>query len=536
VVHEIPSKPCCAGGLRKRVALGCGQGGAAAQRMRELPNRRRQLHVRLVTDVGEKPQDAVSIGKRQAPCQLALASPKTSAPAGWTAPSRKIVKTEPAGLPKVEKLSKRSRLAFPRSKNCQNEAGWPSQGRKIVKTKPAGLPKVEKLSKPLRECSQREKKSFLAAGWPASPEKKVPTRTGWPASARKKVFQPPAGRPTQEKKFFGHRLASQAKKKSFLVTGCAPSQPKKVQTHSGWPASAEKKVLGRLAGLPAQKRQFLKSGPSSQTAKDSFSSGLQRTSSIYRFIKNEYELQGLDRLRSLNGKKFNTLEPFIQARIEDRKLNCYLLKPSVPFEVVYDIFGRINTGGMALNKQELRHAFYQGPAIVLLKRLAAQPQFSNWLGVRLNTKRMIDQEAVLRCIAFARVDPSIAYRGNLDKFLNEALKQLNSKSSEAQAERDTIEEQFPRTMQLAHDLLGEDAFRLPALQRRGRLNIPVMESIYRALLLRPRSFWQEQPQLSERYRSLLVYDKYREAVRIGTNNTVHIRFPMAQEFLEGTNV
>jgi hypothetical protein len=264
--------------------------------------------------------------------------------------------------------------------------------------------------------------------------------------------------------------------------------------------------------------------------------GLQRTSSIYRFIKNEYELQGLDRLRSLNGKKFNTLEPFIQARIEDRKLNCYLLKPSVPFEVVYDIFGRINTGGMALNKQELRHAFYQGPAIVLLKRLAAQPQFSNWLGVRLNTKRMIDQEAVLRCIAFARVDPSIAYRGNLDKFLNEALKQLNSKSSEAQAERDTIEEQFPRTMQLAHDLLGEDAFRLPALQRRGRLNIPVMESIYRALLLRPRSFWQEQPQLSERYRSLLVYDKYREAVRIGTNNTVHIRFPMAQEFLEGTNV
>ncbi len=263
--------------------------------------------------------------------------------------------------------------------------------------------------------------------------------------------------------------------------------------------------------------------------------GLQRTSSIYRFIKNEYELQGLETLHWLNGRKFNTLEPFIQARIEDRKLNCYVLKPSVPFEVVYDIFGRINTGGMELNKQELRHAFHQGPAIVLLKRLAAQPQFSNWLGMRLNTKRMIDQEAVLRCIAFARKDPSTAYKGNLDKFLNEALKQLNS--SEAQAERDAIEEQFPRTIQLAHDLLGEDAFRLPAIARRGRLNIPVMESVYRTLCLRPRSFWQEQPQqLLERYRLLLADGKYREAVRIGTNNTVHIRFPMAQQFLEGTNV
>ena len=263
--------------------------------------------------------------------------------------------------------------------------------------------------------------------------------------------------------------------------------------------------------------------------------GLQGTSSFYKFVKDKYALQGLETLRWLNNKRFSDLEQIIQARIEDRKLNCYILKPSVPLGVVYDIFNRINTGGMALNRQEIRQALYQGPAISLLKKLVAEAPFSEWLGKRLNSRRMIDQEAVLRCIAFARVDGLKSYKGNPDKFLNDTLKQLNIDSKEAAAERREISEQFPQVMQIAKELLGEDAFRLP-IRMRGRLNMPVMESIYRALSLHPKSFWLEhRSQLPERHRALLANEKYREAVRIGTNNTVHIRFPMASQFLEGTN-
>jgi len=261
--------------------------------------------------------------------------------------------------------------------------------------------------------------------------------------------------------------------------------------------------------------------------------GLQRTSSFFQFMKDKYALQGLETLKWLNTKKFSDLEPIIQARIEDRKLNCYILKPSVPLGVVYDIFNRINTGGMALNRQEIRQALHQGPAIALLKNLVAQEPFSEWLGKRLNPKRMIDQEAVLRCIAFARIDGLKFYKGNPDKFLNDTLKQLNVDSKEVAAERREIAEQFPQIMQIAKELLGEDAFRLP-IKMRGRLNMPVMESIYRALSLHPKSFWlKHQSQLPERHRALLANEKYREAVRIGTNNTVHIRFPMASQFLEG---
>ena len=197
--------------------------------MRELPLRRRQLHVRLVTDVGEKPQDPPSIGKRKALCQLALASPKTSAPAGWTAPSRKIVKTKPAGLPKVEKLSKRSRLAFLKSKNCQNRSGSAASARKKVFWPPAGQP------------------------------------------AQKKKFQPaPAGRPTREKKFFSHRLAGQPKKKSFSATGWPANPRKKVFWSPAALPASQKKCKPTAAGQPARKKKFWGDWPDSPRKKDNF--------------------------------------------------------------------------------------------------------------------------------------------------------------------------------------------------------------------------------------------------------------------------
>ncbi len=262
--------------------------------------------------------------------------------------------------------------------------------------------------------------------------------------------------------------------------------------------------------------------------------GLQRTSSVYQFVTNKYALQGLETLKWLNNRKFSDLESNIQARIEDRKLNCYVLRHSVPLSVVYDIFNRINTGGMQLNRQEIRHALYQGPATNLLKELAAQPVFSDWIGQRLKRSRMVDHEAVLRCIAFARTDPATTYNGNLDKFLNDALIQLNS--TERAAERAKICEEFPRIIQLARRLFGDDAFRLPARARRGKLNISVMETIYRALCQKPEAFWEsQQQQINKRYLSLVNNEKYREDVRIGTNSTVKTRFPMTQQFLEGTN-
>lgn len=265
--------------------------------------------------------------------------------------------------------------------------------------------------------------------------------------------------------------------------------------------------------------------------------GLQRTSSIYRFIKGEYALQDLLTLQWMNGLHYSELESLAQARIEDRKLMCYVLKPSVPFGVVHDIFARINRGGMPLNRQELRHAFYQGPATALLEDLVQQQPFAEWVRWSLNWRRMGDDEAALRCIAFARIDPDRAYRGNLDLFLNDTLRQLND--AQAAAERAALPSKFARVFSQIHRCLGGNAFRIPTERTRGRLNLAIMESVYRFFAENPLLGDGDPPEhqryrLKENYQALLQHDEYRDLVSRATSSTRRLRerFRLAHEILE----
>jgi len=58
--------------------------------------------------------------------------------------------------------------------------------------------------------------------------------------------------------------------------------------------------------------------------------GRQRTTTVYRFLTNEFALEGLRELHWLNGMRLQDLSEEIRARIEDQKMNCWILKPGVP--------------------------------------------------------------------------------------------------------------------------------------------------------------------------------------------------------------
>ena len=259
--------------------------------------------------------------------------------------------------------------------------------------------------------------------------------------------------------------------------------------------------------------------------------GLQRTSSIFRFIQDEFALTGLETLAWLNGKKFSELGVRLQSRIEDRKLNCYVIKRTVPLDVVYNIFARINRGGVALNRQEIRHGLYQGNATTLLRRLAGSNPFAGWLGARMRPNRMGDEEAALRCIAFARPDAGKDYRGNMDNFLVAAMQQLN-RADEQQLQK--IADDFVRVFQQALDVLGEDAFRIPTNKTRGRLNLAVMESVYRFFQSHEKEWIDKnQRQIKAHYEDLMKDETYLDAVRSSTSDTnkVRVRFEVAETYL-----
>ncbi len=152
-------------------------------------------------------------------------------------------------------------------------------------------------------------------------------------------------------------------------------------------------------------------------------------------------------------------------------VNVYLVNPSTPDNVKYNIFKRINTGGLALEAQEIRNALFQGKATQFLQNCAGLPCFVEATGGSVKSERMLDREFVLRYVSFCYLDLNL-YSGNIDDFLNEGMKYLNRAGEE---ELEKIEEEFKSVMLNMYNLMGRNTFRKICYDGRRR---PINKVIY----------------------------------------------------------
>lgn len=184
--------------------------------------------------------------------------------------------------------------------------------------------------------------------------------------------------------------------------------------------------------------------------------GLQRTSTIHDFANDRFRLKALQYLRQFDGHLFSDLPRTMQRRINETQLVVNVIEPGTPKEVMFNIFRRINTGGLPLNGQEIRNATNPGPVRAYLKALAASREFQTATCESVSAKRMGDQECVLRFLAF-HMEPWESYSDNdLDHFLGEAMAKINLMSDKG---RDEMQRHFKRAMIAAHRILGQHAFR-----------------------------------------------------------------------------
>lgn len=193
-----------------------------------------------------------------------------------------------------------------------------------------------------------------------------------------------------------------------------------------------------------------------QDEKWSVVDGVQRISTLNRFITGRFQLQNLEYLTSLEKKRFEELPRAIQRRINETQLVIHVIEPGTPEEVMFNIFRRINTGGLILNGQEIRHAMHPGPVRAFLKDLANFESFLNATTNSIESNRMSDRECVLRFLAFY-IDPWENYSSsNIDGFLSEAMVKINKLESNTQ---DQIAREFDKAMSAAQIIFKENAFR-----------------------------------------------------------------------------
>ena len=184
--------------------------------------------------------------------------------------------------------------------------------------------------------------------------------------------------------------------------------------------------------------------------------GLQRMSTINTFVSGQFALRRLEYLTSLNGLTHDQLPRQMQRRIGETQLIVNVIEPGTPPEVMFNVFLRINTGGMTLNQQEIRHALHPGVIRDYLAELASSTEFLTATNNSISPRRMADRECVLRFLAFYITAPTTYYTADLDNFLGKTMDSVNRMTPE---QRGVIRGDFKKAMRAAANIFGNDAFR-----------------------------------------------------------------------------
>jgi uncharacterized protein with ParB-like and HNH nuclease domain len=200
--------------------------------------------------------------------------------------------------------------------------------------------------------------------------------------------------------------------------------------------------------------------------------GLQRLTALKQFIVDgKLILRNLEFLKDYNSYRFKQLPRNLQRRIEETQVTAYLIEKGTPEEVKFNIFKRINTGGVPLSPQEIRHALNQGKASKLLLELSLSEEFKEATDGSIRDDRMADRECILRALAF-KISGYQEYKEDLDTFLNERMAQINKMSD---PEVDRLSQDFRHAMRNAAKIFGTDAFRKPQKNKRMPISKPLFE-------------------------------------------------------------
>ena len=197
--------------------------------------------------------------------------------------------------------------------------------------------------------------------------------------------------------------------------------------------------------------------------------GQQRITALHDFYDNRLELTGLELWPELNGRTYANLPAKIRAGIDRRSISSIVLitesasNPEEALLLKQLAFERLNTGGVALSRQEIRNCLYYGKFNQLLLELANNSIFADAWGIpidheqQLNDnnlyKKMEDAELVLRFFALRHVED---FRRGLEGFMNlYMMKSLNFSDEDI----DILKNIFLQTIDLAHQIYSNNLFK-----------------------------------------------------------------------------
>jgi hypothetical protein len=163
--------------------------------------------------------------------------------------------------------------------------------------------------------------------------------------------------------------------------------------------------------------------------------GVQRLSSIIHFfgtdearskiqLESRLKLSALSKLKTFNNIYFEQLPKSVQLDFQLKPLKITTLSDKSDMDVRFDLFERLNTGGIALTNQEIRSCVYRGKFNNFIKYLGTYGNFHKT--VLLTATQESDgtrEECVLRFFAFLNNYQNFEH--SVLQFLNEYMNEAN---------------------------------------------------------------------------------------------------------------
>lgn len=201
--------------------------------------------------------------------------------------------------------------------------------------------------------------------------------------------------------------------------------------------------------------------------------GLQRLTTLKRFLNNEFPLTGITVLKEIFGKTFNELTPRDQRRLSNRTIRCIAITMDSHPDIKFDVFERLNTNVAVLTAQELRNCVYRGSFNESIKDLGDYEPLNRLVGSS-GRRRMVPAELVLRF--FALKDGLSEYRPPLSQYINQYMRKRRKDlltSGEVRL--------FKECVDVAVAVFGERAFQVP--DRNGVMHNTVHKALFDAVMI-----------------------------------------------------
>jgi hypothetical protein len=256
--------------------------------------------------------------------------------------------------------------------------------------------------------------------------------------------------------------------------------------------------------------------------------GKQRLTAIHEFMRGRLKLSGLKVFSEINGCSIDDLPITLQNVLETRAaLQAIIILRQSDQEVKFEVFQRLNTGGVKLNPQEIRNSTWPGPFNNLVLELSTAKPFHKLLRISNPQrsaiyKEMRDAEFVLRYFTFRTTWET--FSGGMMRHMDDFMFENQEFPPDDLLQ---LREEFFLTLETVSSAFGEYAYRR-WVPERDQWRRQVLASLFDAQMFaardfEPKDFRNRQARVVRGMQAMFENTDFRLAIDAATNTPVLFR-------------